>query len=208
MVNPSPDVCPTLDSNGGKSSCQSDYIICAMLFVPQPAFYTLISIVLLIPFLVFISTYRTRRTKKPKDTALQHLVSVLVPTRVSWEHHYSKLFNYTKSEKKAVIWISLSSLVQGLCNGSLELRNERDLQALISGRLRVSSGWAISLKIEFSWWLRLFYRFSLDKCHLGQVWLCNNAGCHLFYRSVVSCAWHSRIYAQFCSRIASPSRAY
>ena len=146
---------------------------CAMLSVSQPAFYALVPIVLLISILVFISfTHKTRSTKKPKDNTLQHLVSVLVPTRVSWEHQYSQLFNYTKSERKAVIWISLSSLVQGLCNGSLELRNEQDLQALISGRLRVSSGWAISLKIEFSWWLRLFYRFSLDKCHLGPVWLC------------------------------------
>ena len=191
---------------------QSDYIIYAMLSVTQPAFYALLPITLLIPFLVFIPfTHKARSTKKPNDNTLQHLVSVLVPTRVSWEQCYSQLFNYTKSEKRAVIWISLLCLVQGQCNGLLELRNDQDLQAPISGRLRVSSCRTISLKNEFSWRLRLFFCFSLDKCHLGPVWLCcNTRCCHLPvpFGSVVRVRRGGRIHAQFYFRIAPPSRAY
>ena len=132
----------------------------------QPVSYGLIPVVLLFVYLV---TRQTGHRKKPKDNTLQHLTGFLVPTRVSWEQHYSKLFNYATSEKTAVIRLSLSFLVRNLCNGSLELRDERDLQALLSGHLRVSSGWLVSLKIEFSWWLRFFYCLALERCHLEPV---------------------------------------
>jgi hypothetical protein len=150
----------------------SDYITNSMLSgkmttLSQPVSYGLIPIVLLFVYLVASSFRTTEHRKKPKDNTLQHLTSFLVPTRVSWEQHYSKLFNYTKSEK--VIRLSLSCLVRNLCNGSLELRDERDFQALLSGHLRVSSGWLVSLKIEFSWWLKFFYCLALEKCHLEPV---------------------------------------
>ena len=158
----------------------SDYIINSMLSVEittvassQPVTYGLIPIVLLfvclVTRLVISGLQTTRLQKKPKDNTLQLLTGFLVPTRVSWEQHYSKLFNYTKSDKAAIIRLSLSFLVRNLCNGSLELRDERDLQALLSGHLHVSSGWLVSLKIEFSWWLRLFYCLVLEKCHLEPV---------------------------------------
>ena len=152
----------------------SDCIINSMLSVKtttlsQPVLYGLIPIVLLFVYLVTSSFRTTERRKKTKDNTLQHLTGFLVPTRVSWEQHYSKLFNYTKSEKTSVIRLSLSFLVRNLCNGSLELRDERDLQALLSGHLRVSSGWLVSLKIEFSWWLKFFYCLALEKCHLEPV---------------------------------------
>ena len=152
----------------------SDCIINSMLSVKtttlsQPVLYGLIPIVLLFVYLVTSSFRTTERRKKIKDNTLQHLTGFLVPTRVSWEQHYSKLFNYTKSEKTSVIRLSLSFLVRNLCNGSLELRDERDLQALLSGHLRVSSGWLVSLKIEFSWWLKFFYCLALEKCHLEPV---------------------------------------
>ena len=118
---------------------------------------------------VYLVTRPTGHRKKPKDNTLQHLTSFLVPTCVSWEQHYSKLFNYTTAEKTVVIRLSLSFLVRNLCNGSLEIRDERDLQALLSGHLRVSSGWLASLKIEFSWWLRFFYCLALERCHLEPV---------------------------------------
>lgn len=152
----------------------SDCIINSMLSVKtttlsQPVLYGLIPIVLLFVYLVTSSFRTTEHRKKTKDNTLQHLTGFLVPTRVSWEQHYSKLFNYTKSEKASVIRLSLSFLVRNLCNGSLELRDERDLQALLSGHLRVSSGWLVSLKIEFSWWLKFFYCLALEKCHLEPV---------------------------------------
>ncbi|KAF8716005.1 hypothetical protein AX14_006359 [Amanita brunnescens Koide BX004] len=169
----------------------SDYMIDAMLSVREittraavvshPASYGLISIGLLFVFLVKRSFGKMRKRKKPKDNTLQHLTGILVPTRVSWEHQYSKLFNYTKSEKAAVIRLSLSFLVRNLCNGSLELRDDRDFQALLSGNLRVSSGWLVSLKIEISWWLRLFCYLAFDKCHLGT---CRSRSAALYMRSL------------------------
>ncbi|KAF8623501.1 hypothetical protein AX15_006284 [Amanita polypyramis BW_CC] len=112
-------------------------------------------------------SFSRKHAKGPKDKTLQHLINVFTPTSVSWEHDYSKLFMYKKYEKLATIQIHLSKILQDLYNGSLELRDERDLQPLLSGRLRVS-GWTISLSIRsLWWWFRTAYHLALARSSLG-----------------------------------------
>ena len=128
--------------------------------------YVAILIVLLCAVLGY--AFSRRHTKGSTDKTLQHLISVFTPASVSWEHDYSKLFIYKKHEKSATIQITLSKLLQNLYNGSLELRDECDLQPLLSGRLRIS-GWVISLNIESLWWLRIAFRLALARSSLDAV---------------------------------------
>lgn len=130
-----------------------------------------LSIVLLFT-IVLVCSYRQKVSKKT-DKIIHLFLNIFVPTAVAWEHDYSKLFRFSKSERRTTIRLYLSSLLQNLSNGSLELRDLNDLAPLLSGRLHVS-GWTLVLKIELAWWLRTFYRLALDKSFPGMV----RSDCH------------------------------
>ena len=122
--------------------------------------------------IVPVCFYRQKVSKKT-DKIIHLLLNIFVPTAVAWEHDYSKLFRFSKGERRTAIWLSLSSLLQNLSNGSLELRDPNDLAPLLSSRLHVS-GRTLALKIELTWRLRTFYRLALDKSFPGMV----RSDCH------------------------------
>ncbi|KAJ7085729.1 hypothetical protein B0H15DRAFT_1023325 [Mycena belliarum] len=91
-----------------------------------------------------------KRPHKQSDSA-QALLTVIAPSSVAWPREYAGLVKHCASARSRTIAVSISSLIDNVCDGTVEVRNSAaDLPELFSEKL-VVYGWHVGLAMDMSW---------------------------------------------------------
>ncbi|KAJ7940273.1 hypothetical protein B0H13DRAFT_2260525 [Mycena leptocephala] len=92
---------------------------------------------LLVLILTFCSSKLTARPNTNPSEALQALFTVIAPTSVAWPREYAHLVAHSTSSRSKTISISMTSLINRVCDGAVEIRNFGDLPDLFAENLLV-----------------------------------------------------------------------
>ncbi|CAK5277308.1 unnamed protein product [Mycena citricolor] len=115
-------------------------------------------IILAIIILCFLFP-RTSTTDQGVDPAYA-LTHLIVPSHVAWPRDYACIIPHSASAKSKTIYVSLSGLIQGVCDGTVQIRRYEDLSELLRDKL-VLCGWRILVNVDSNWnWDILWWRMS------------------------------------------------
>lgn len=110
--------------------------------------------------LILLMLWYHGKTKIPRvavTSPLEALLAFVTPTRSHWPSHYINVAQDASSSDSKIISLSLSSLVNDVIAGNMELRNAKDLSDLFLDSLGKGT-FRIRLHIEWSWWFRVGLR--------------------------------------------------
>ncbi|KAJ7137725.1 hypothetical protein C8R44DRAFT_727940 [Mycena epipterygia] len=105
--------------------------------------------VLLVAAVIFSFSKLANRPCKPSDS-LQALSTVIAPTFVAWPREYVRLVDHFTLPRSKTLAISMTSLIDSVCDGAVEFRNYADLPELFSEKL-VVYGWRVTLTLDTLW---------------------------------------------------------
>ncbi|KAJ7632963.1 hypothetical protein FB45DRAFT_866459 [Roridomyces roridus] len=92
----------------------------------------------------------SKKIPKDRDKAIQALFTILVPTRVAWPHEYMHLVDHSVSARSKTVTVSMTSFIDAICSGKIEIRNSADLPKLFSDKLN-AHGWRVRFGLDSSW---------------------------------------------------------
>ncbi|KAJ7709482.1 hypothetical protein B0H17DRAFT_1324416 [Mycena rosella] len=98
---------------------------------------------------IFSFSKLSTRPSKPSES-LQALFTVIAPSSVAWPREYASLVKHLASSRARTVAISITSLIDNVCEGNVEVRDYADLPDLFSEKL-VVYGWRLSLALDTAW---------------------------------------------------------
>ncbi|KAI0316583.1 hypothetical protein OF83DRAFT_1126127 [Amylostereum chailletii] len=113
--------------------------------------------------LVLLPIFKRSQTSSPPSNPLIALQAIIIPTQSRWPDPYRALAKPANSTKTVII-LSLSTLIQDIVSGTVELRDpEHDLPFLVGGGI-LAQGFRIRLRIDFSFRWRTAWSTYWSRC--------------------------------------------